>query len=145
MTVWRHFFRLIGECRLAFADLDVIQNAPVCGLVNYRPDYDARFFRIADAHAGGGTEQTLHHAVVVFFENDQPRERGTFLTLKTERGINRIDNRFIQIGVRIDDHCVFTSHLANDALELALAFARFASALPDPQAHLARPREADQI
>src|ERR1700757_942637 len=103
ITVWWNAFCLVGECRLAFADLDVIQNAPVSGLINYRSDYDARFFRIADTHAGGGTDQTFHDPVVVFFENDQPRERGTFLALKTERGINRIDNRFIQIGVRIDD------------------------------------------
>src|SRR4029453_2393252 len=36
ITMRRHFFRLVRECRLALANLDVLQNAPVSGFVNYR-------------------------------------------------------------------------------------------------------------
>ena len=72
----------------------------------------------------------LHHAVVVFFEHNQTRERGTFLALITESGINRIDDRFIEIGVGIDDDRVLAAHFANDALQFALARACFARRFP---------------
>ena len=103
------------------------------------------FFRISDAQTGGGVEQAFDHAVVIVFQNDQPRKRRTFLALITERGINRIDDRFVEIGVGIDDDGVLAAHFANHAFELALAVARFAGALPNSQPDFARAGERDQI
>ena len=120
----------------AFADLDVFENAAVGGFVDDRADGDARFFRIADAQTGRGREQTFHDAVVIFLENDEPRAGGTFLSLVTEGGINRVDDRFVEVGVGIDDDGILAAHLANDAFQFALAGARFAGAFPNAQARL---------
>ena len=136
---------MISERRFIFSDLDVFANAIVSGFIDNRADGDAGLFRIADAQTGRGGEQSLHHAAVIFFENDEPRTRGTFLSLITERGINRIDDRFVEIGIGIDDDGVLAAHFADDALELALTFSRFAGAFPNAQPDFARTGERDKI
>ena len=103
------------------------------------------FFRIADAQTGGGGEQALDHAIVIFLEHDQARERGTFLALITEGGINRIDDRFVEVGVGIDDDGVLAAHLADDAFQFALARAGFAGRFPNSQADFARAGERDHV
>ena len=72
----------------------------------------------------------LHHAIVIFLEHDQARERGTFLALITERGINRVDDRFVEVGIGIDDDGVLPAHLADDAFQFALARRAFCRRLP---------------
>src|SRR5436309_3577026 len=80
----------------------------------------------------------MHHALVIFLENNETRTGGTFLPLITESGVDGVDNGFIEIGVGIDNDRVLPAHLANDALELALARARFAGRLPNSQTNFAR-------
>ena len=122
-----------------------LENALVGSLVDHRADRDARFFRIADAQTGRGGEQTLDHAVVIFFENNQPRTGGTFLSLVTKGGVNRVDNRLVEVGVGIDDDGVLAAHLADDALQFALARTRFAGAFPNAQPDFARTGERDHV
>ena len=117
----------------------------VGSLVDHRADRDARFFRIADAQTGRGREQTFHHAIVIFFENNEPRTGGTFLALITEGGVNRVDDRFVEIGVGIDDDGVLAAHLAHDALQFFLAGTRFAGAFPNAQPDFARTGERDHV
>ena len=47
-----HLLSLIGENCLAFANLDVFENAFVRGLVNHRANHHPWFFRIADPQTG---------------------------------------------------------------------------------------------
>ncbi len=59
------------------------------------------------------------------------------MALIAERGVNRIHNRFVEIGIGIDDNGVLAAHLADDALQFQLAFARLAGALPNAQPYFA--------
>ena len=144
-TLFRNVSPLEGEPGFAFPDLDVLLDALVSGFIDDRSDGDAGLFRIADTQACCRGEQSLHHARIIFFENNKPRTSRTFLTLITECGINRIDNRFVEIGIGIDDDRVFAAHLAYDPLELALAFSRLPRALPNSQPHFARTGKRNNI
>ena len=57
----------------------------------------------------------------------------------------RVDDRFVEIGVGIDDDGILAAHLANDALQFALAGTRFARAFPNAQADFARTGEGDHV
>src|SRR5713101_4377265 len=130
-TFFRNVLTLKGEPPFGFPDLDELLDALVSGLIDHRPDRDARLFRIADAQTRRRGKQSLHHAAIGFLEQDETRTGRTFLALIAERGINRIDDRFIEIGIGIDDDGVFAAHFANDALELALTGSRDPGAFPD--------------
>ena len=67
------------------------------------------------------------------------------MPLITKGGIDSVDNRFVEVGVGIDDNGVLAAHLTNDALEFALTFSRLSSALPNPQTDFARPSERNKI
>ena len=79
----------------------------------------------------------MHHALVIFLERDETRTGGTFLPLITESRVDRVDDGLIEFGVGIDNDRVFPAHLADDALELALARAGFAGRLPNSQTDFA--------
>ncbi len=116
---------------------------PLVGLlVDHRADRDPRRFRIAHAQTGRGGNEPIHDAIVVFFEHDQTRAGGAFLTLITKGRINRIDDRFVEIGIGIDDDPVLSAHFANDALEFALTRAGFAGRFPNSQTHFREPVKA---
>ena len=136
ITFLRNVALLVSERRFIFSDLDVFANAIVSGFIDDGADGDARLFRIADAQAGRGGEQSLHDAIVIFLEHDEARERGTFLALISEGGINRIDDRFVEIGIGIDDDGVLAAHFANDALQFALARRAFGRRFPKSAAPL---------
>ena len=122
---------MIGERCLALPYLDVIQNAPVSRLIDYRPDHDPWFFRITNAQTRCGGNQALHHAIVIFLKKNQTRQRRALLSLVTERGIYGIANCFTDIGVGVYDHRIFAAHLANDPLKLALTGSSDPSRLPN--------------
>jgi hypothetical protein len=82
------FLCLISELGLFFPDFDVFQNAPVGRFVDNRTDHNTWFRRIADSQTGCGRNQTFHHAIIIFLEQNQTRERGALLSLKTECRIN---------------------------------------------------------
>ncbi len=126
VTVVRHILRLIGQRRLFFADFDHLEDPFVGSLVDHRTDRDTRFLGIPDPQTRRRGEKTLHHPIVVFLKHDEPGERGTFLALVTKGGINRVDDRLVEVGVGIDDDGVLAAHLADDALQFALAGERLA-------------------
>ena len=127
------------------AGFDRFQDPAVSRFVDDGSDSDAGRFGIADAQTRGRCHQAFDDAIVVFVEHDQARERGTFLALITERGINRIDDRFVEVGIGIDDDGVLAAHLADDAFEFALPGPGFAGALPDSQSNFARAGEGDHV
>ena len=67
------------------------------------------------------------------------------MALVTKGGISAIDDRFIEIGIGIDNDSVFSAHFANHALELALIGAGDAGALPNSQTDFARPGERNKV
>src|SRR5207249_11346683 len=104
---------------------DNFLDAAIGSLVDYGANSDSRLLWIANAQTGGGGEQPLHHTFVIFLEDDQTRTGGAFLSLVTESGINCVHDRFVKIGVGIDNDRVLAAHLADHALELSLAGAGF--------------------
>ena len=79
---------MIGERRLALTDLDIVENAPVSSLIDHRANRDSWLRRIPDPQIRRCGKQTFHHAIIIFFEKDEPRESGAFLSLITERRVN---------------------------------------------------------
>jgi hypothetical protein len=74
-----------------------------------------------------------------------PEEPGTTVGPVIDEAAYKRILEYIEIGVGIDNHGVFATHLANHVLELALALARLAGAFINSQAHFARAGERDQI
>src|SRR5438477_6945040 len=128
---------LKSQRRFGFSLLDDFLNSTICGLIDHRTDGDSRLFRITNAQTGGSCEQSMHHPLVIFLEDDETRTGGTFLPLITESRVDRVDNGLIEIGIGIDNDRVLPAHLTDDTLELALARAGFAGRLPNSQTDFA--------
>src|SRR5437762_7250548 len=72
IAFWRHLLRLIGERRLALADLDIVENAPVSSLIDHRTNRDSWLGRIPDPQIRRCGKQTYHHAIIIFLEKNEP-------------------------------------------------------------------------
>ena len=103
------------------------------------------FGGITDHEVGGGLDQPVQEAIVIFAQHDQPRERRAFLALETEGRVERGGHRLVLIGVVIDDEGVLAAHFADDFFQVGLAGPRLAGRLPDAQADLLRSGEGDEI
>ena len=144
-SFFRNISALEGETRFLFTALDVSENIFMRLAVDHWADSDSRIFWISNAKAGRSIEQALNRARINFVQNNQTRTSGTFLSLIAERGINRIDDRFVEVRVRIDNDRILAAHLADDVFELALAISRFARAFKNSQTDFARTGERDKI
>ena len=67
------------------------------------------------------------------------------MPLITEGGINRINDGFIEISIRIDNDRIFPAHFADNVLEFALTGPRFAGRFPNFETDFTRASERDHI
>jgi len=104
----------------AFAQLDVPLHLLKRIPIDHGPDVGIWMVRMPDLERCDRLRQTRHQSFVDVVDGDQSGQGRTFLTLETKGRLDDAEDRFVEIGVGIDDHRILPTHFADHFFQVSL-------------------------
>ena len=141
-------FDVTGKCEfelIILAQFDVFVNFIESVLIDDRAERDSGIFGGTDFETLGGFGKSLDELLVNLFEDDHSGTGGTFLPRVTEGRMDDPLHGFIEIGVVINDDCIFAAHFGDHVFDRSLSVIGMSGGLIDVETNGHRASKRDDI